>query len=58
MVVGPDTFIEKSMISNSVILSDSKIYGATISNSIIGPKISLKKDVENTVIAPEGEKVF
>ncbi len=58
VVVGPDTFIEKSMISNSVILSDSKIYGATISNSIIGPKISLKKDVENTVIAPEGEKVF
>ena len=58
VIVGPDTFIEKSMISNSVILSDSKIYGATISNSIIGPKISLKKDVERTLIAPEGEKVF
>tara|TARA_B100000902_G_scaffold321415_1_gene314332 strand:+ start:4753 stop:5703 length:951 start_codon:yes stop_codon:yes gene_type:complete len=58
VIIGPDTFIEKSMISNSVILSDSKIYGATISNSIIGPKISLKKDVESTLIAPEGEKVF
>ena len=58
VIVGPDIFIEKSMISNSVILSDSKIYGATISNSIIGPKISLKKDVESTLIAPEGEKVF
>jgi len=58
VVIGPHTFIEKSLISNSVVLSDCKIYGATISNSIIGPRISLKKDVENTLIAPEGEKVF
>ena len=58
VIIGPDVFIEKSVISNTVILSDSKIYGTTINNSIIGPNISLNHDVENTIIAPEGEKIF
>ena len=57
-IIGPNAFIEKSVISNSVILSDSKIYGATISTSIIGPNISLNHDVENTLMSPKGEKVF
>ena len=58
VIIGPDVFIEKSVISNTVILSDSKIYGTTINNSIIGPNISLNHDVEITIIAPEGEKIF
>ncbi len=58
VIIGPDVFIEKSVISNTVILSDSKIYGSTINNSIIGPNISLNHDVENTIISPEGEKIF
>ena len=58
VIIGPDVFIEKSVISNTVILSDSKIYGSTINNSIIGPNISLNHDVENTIITPEGEKIF
>ena len=53
-----NAFIEKTVISNSVILSDCKIYGATIKKSIIGPDVSLNHDTENTVIAPEGEKIF
>lgn len=58
VILGPDVFIEKSVISNTVILSDCKIYGSTINNSIIGPNISLNRDVDNTIIAPEGEKIF
>ena len=58
VIIGPDVSIEKSVISNTVVLSDSKIYGSTINNSIIGPNISLNHDVENTIIAPEGEKIF
>lgn len=58
VILGPDVFIEKSVISNAVILSDCKIYGSTINNSIIGPNISLNRDVDNTIIAPEGEKIF
>ena len=29
-----------------------------IKKSIIGPDISLNQDIENTLIAPEGERVF
>ena len=58
VIIGPNAFIEKSVISDSVILSDCKIYGATIKKSIIGPDVSLNHDIENTVIAPEGEKIF
>ena len=58
VIIGPNTIIEKCVISESVILADSKIYGATISTSIIGPDISLNQDIDNTLIAPEGEKVF
>ena len=58
VIIGPNTIIEKCVISESVILADSKIYGAMIKKSIIGPDISLNQDIENTLIAPEGEKVF
>ena len=58
VIIGPNAFIEKSVISDSVILSDCKIYGATIKKSIIGPDVSLNHDSENTVITPEGEKIF
>ncbi len=58
VIIGPNTIIEKCIISESVILEDSKIYGASIKTSIIGPDISLNHDIENTLIAPEGERVF
>ena len=58
VIIGPNTIIEKCVISESVILADSNIYGAIIKKSIIGPNISLNQDIENTLVAPEGEKVF
>lgn len=58
VVIGKNSLIEKCIISDSVILPGTNLYGGTITNSIIGPNISLNKDVNRALISPEGKKVF
>mgnify|MGYP001280446442 FL=1 len=58
VIIGENSVIEKCVISDSVILPGTKLYGGTITNSIVGPNISLNKDVNRTLITPEGKKVF
>ena len=57
-IIGPGVKLEKCVIRNSVILSEVEGYGCVIENSIIGPKILLKEDKKQALIAPEGEITF
>ena len=57
-IIGPGVKLEKCVIRNSVILSEVESYGCVIENSIIGPKILLKEDKKQALIAPEGEITF
>lgn len=57
-IIGPEVKMEKCVVRKSVILSGVNIYGSVIEDCIVGPNISLEKDMNRTLISPEGEITF
>ena len=57
-IIGPEVKMEKCVVRKSVILSGVNIYGSVIEDCIVGPNISLEKDMNRTLISPEGELTF
>ena len=57
-IIGPEVKIKKCVVRKSVILSGVNIYGSVIEDCIVGPNISLEKDMNRTLISPEGELTF
>ena len=57
-IIGPEVKMEKCVVRKSVILSGVNIYGSVIEDCIVGPNISLEKDMNRTLISPEGEISF
>ena len=57
-IIGPNVKMEKCVIRGSVILSNVNGYGGVVENSIIGPNISFKEDLNRTLISPEGTITF
>lgn len=57
-IIGPEVKMEKCVVRKSVILSSVNIYGSVIEDCIVGPNISLEKDMNRTLISPEGELTF
>jgi len=57
-IIGPEVRMEKCVVRKSVILSGVNIYGSVIEDCIVGPNISLEKDMNRTLISPEGEITF
>ena len=50
--------MDKCVVRRSVVLPDVNGYGCVIEDSILGPNISLEKDLKQTLISPEGETTF
>ena len=57
-IIGSEVKMEKCVVRKSVILSGVNIYGSVIEDCIVGPNISLEKDMNRTLISPEGELTF
>ena len=57
-IIGPNVKIEKCVIKDSVILNNVKGYGGIVKNCIIGPNVSFKEDLDQTLISPEGTITF
>ena len=57
-IIGPNVSLEKCVIRNSVILSGVKGHGSVIENSIIGPEIRFKEDINRSLISPKGQITF
>jgi len=57
-IIGSDVKMEKCVVRRSVILSYVNSYGSVIEDCIVGPNISLEKNMNRTLISPEGEITF
>ena len=57
-IIGSDVKMEKCVVRRSVILSYVNSYGKVIEDCIAGPNISIERDMNRTLISPEGEITF
>ena len=57
-IIGSDVKMEKCVVRRSVILSYVNSYGSVIEDCIVGPNISLERNMNRTLISPEGEITF
>ena len=57
-IIGSDVKMEKCVVRRSVILSYVNSYGSVIEDCIAGPNISIERDMNRTLISPEGEITF
>ena len=57
-IIGPYVKMDKCVVRRSVVLPGVNSYGCVIEDSILGPNVSLEKDLKQTLISPEGETTF
>ncbi len=57
-IIGSDVKMEKCVVRRSVILSYVNSYESVIEDCIIGPNITIEKDMNRTLISPEGAITF
>ena len=57
-IIGPAVKMEKCVVRRSVVLSDAKGYGSVVEDCIIGPAITFEKDLNRTLISPQGSVHF
>ena len=57
-IIGSNVKMEKCVVRRSVILSYVNSYGKVIEDCIAGPNISIERDMNRTLISPEGEITF